>query len=90
MFLRSVVHYNPADQSKGKPPKFRGSDAMEVLITSGLVDTEGEAGVIIEELESECIISPSKGDTYMWRGEVLSCQGECMSVHIIFGRVIVS
>eukprot|EP00518_Triparma_eleuthera_P015353 CAMPEP_0197565208 /NCGR_PEP_ID=MMETSP1320-20131121/31772_1 /TAXON_ID=91990 /ORGANISM="Bolidomonas sp., Strain RCC2347" /LENGTH=160 /DNA_ID=CAMNT_0043127187 /DNA_START=67 /DNA_END=545 /DNA_ORIENTATION=+ len=63
MFLRSVVHYNPDDQSKGKPPKFRASDAMEVLITSGLVDHEEEAGLVIEELERESVISPSKGSS---------------------------
>ncbi|GMH89436.1 hypothetical protein TrVE_jg13090 [Triparma verrucosa] len=61
MYLRSVVLYNPKDQSKGKPPKFRGSDAMEVLITSGLVDSEFDAGEILEELEKDGLVIPSKG-----------------------------
>lgn len=62
MYLRSVVLYNPKDQSKGKPPKFRGSDAMSVLITSGLVDSEIDAGEILEELEKDGLVVPSKGN----------------------------
>ena len=61
LFLRSVVPFPPGEQSKGKSPKFRGSDAMDILLNQDLVESEEEAAKTLAGMEDMGLLESSKG-----------------------------
>ena len=63
IFLRSCVEFDTAVQTKGKSPKFRGSDAVQRMINIELVENEREGCMVMQALQEAGWISPSKGST---------------------------
>jgi hypothetical protein len=61
LWLKSVISYPPSEQSKGKAPKFRGSDAMDILIEQGLVEDEQSAVDTLAAMEESGLVSCSRG-----------------------------
>ena len=59
--LRGSIPFHPADQNKGKTPKFRGSDATSLLIDLGRCSNSTEAREIIDDMQKNGVITPSKG-----------------------------
>jgi len=61
LWLKSVISYPPEEQSKGKSPKFRGSDAMDILIAQNFVASEDAASKTLLLMERVGLLACSKG-----------------------------